>query len=107
MGINGAFDNIQHQSIVNCLDNLNCPLNIRNSFENLLQSRKVILIMQEDQAAREQKQGCPQAFCSGPALRKLVANDLLNQDWPTHTSIQAFADDFILVIKPERKKIFE
>ncbi|GBN00787.1 hypothetical protein AVEN_190704-1 [Araneus ventricosus] len=25
VGIKGAFDNIQHQSIVNRLDNLNCP----------------------------------------------------------------------------------
>ncbi|GBN57771.1 hypothetical protein AVEN_262042-1 [Araneus ventricosus] len=102
--IKGAFDNIQHQSIVNCLDNLNCPLNIRNIFENLLQTREAILNTQEGQETREQKQGCPQGSCSGPALRNLVGNDLLNQDWSAHTSIQAFADDFVLVIKARKKE---
>ncbi|GBL91897.1 hypothetical protein AVEN_172805-1 [Araneus ventricosus] len=60
--------------------------------------------MQEGQTTKEQKQVCPQGSCRGPALWNLVTNDLLNQDWPAHTSIQASADDFILVIKARTKE---
>ncbi|GBM33666.1 hypothetical protein AVEN_203702-1 [Araneus ventricosus] len=41
---------------------------------------------------------------SGTALLNLVANDLLNQDWPAHTSIHALEDDFVLVIKARTKE---
>ncbi|GBN47535.1 Putative protein in type-1 retrotransposable element R1DM, partial [Araneus ventricosus] len=44
-----------------------------------------------------QKQGCPQVSCSGPAIWNLVANEILQENWPINTSIQAFADDFVLV----------
>ncbi|GBM49967.1 hypothetical protein AVEN_34934-2-1, partial [Araneus ventricosus] len=46
----------------------------------------------------------PQGSCSRPALWNLVANDLRNQDWPAHTSIQAFAGDFVPVIKARTKE---
>ncbi|GBO10083.1 hypothetical protein AVEN_168259-1 [Araneus ventricosus] len=66
--IKGAFDNIQHSSISSYLDNSKCPANIVNIFKNLLQNRKVILNTCEGPAIRDQKQGCPQGSCSGPAL---------------------------------------
>ncbi|GBN82580.1 Putative protein in type-1 retrotransposable element R1DM [Araneus ventricosus] len=95
--IKGAFDNIQHSAISSYLDNSNCPANIVNIFINLLQNRKVILNTCEGPAIRDQKQGCPQGSCSGPALWNLVANEILQENWPINTSIQAFADDFVLV----------
>ncbi|GBL93973.1 hypothetical protein AVEN_76695-1 [Araneus ventricosus] len=60
-------------------------------------NRKVILNTCEGPAIRDQKQGCPQGSCSGPALWNLVANEILQENWPINTSIQAFADDFVLV----------
>ncbi|GBO12450.1 Putative protein in type-1 retrotransposable element R1DM, partial [Araneus ventricosus] len=95
--IKGAFDNIQHSAISSYLDNSKCPTNIVNIFKNLLQNRKVILNTCEGAAIRDQKQGCPQGSCSGPALWNLVANEILQENWPINTSIQAFADDFVLV----------
>ncbi|GBM90624.1 Putative protein in type-1 retrotransposable element R1DM [Araneus ventricosus] len=95
--IKGAFDNIQHSAIASYLDNSKCPANIVNIFKNLLQNRKVILNTCEGPAIRDQKQGCPQGSCSGPALWNLVANEILQENWPINTSIQAFADDFVLV----------
>ncbi|GBM06790.1 Retrovirus-related Pol polyprotein from type-1 retrotransposable element R1 [Araneus ventricosus] len=97
--IKGAFDNIQHAAIINNLDKNKTPLNIRNIFKSLLENRRVLINTQEGPVNREQKQGCSQGSCSGPALWNLVANDLLNQDWPDQTFIQAFADDFIIVAK--------
>ncbi|GBO29950.1 hypothetical protein AVEN_209775-1 [Araneus ventricosus] len=68
-----------------------------NIFKNLLQNRKVILNSCEGPAIRDQKQGCPQGSCSGPSLWNLVVNEILQENWPINTSIQAFADDFVLV----------
>ncbi|GBM28073.1 hypothetical protein AVEN_66560-1 [Araneus ventricosus] len=63
-------------------------------------NRKVILNTCEGPAIRDQKQGCPQGSCSGSALWNLVANEILQENWPINTSIQAFADDFVLVSFP-------
>ncbi|GBN90949.1 hypothetical protein AVEN_42542-1 [Araneus ventricosus] len=97
MNIKGAFDNIQHSAIASYLDNSKCPANIINIFKILLQNRKIILSTYEGPAIRDQKQGCPQGSCSGPALWNLVSNEMLQENWLINTSIQAFADDFVLV----------
>ncbi|GBN50374.1 Putative protein in type-1 retrotransposable element R1DM [Araneus ventricosus] len=94
--IKGAFVYIQHSAIASYLDNSKCPANIINIFKNLLQNRKVILNTCEGPAIRDRKQGCPQDSCSGTAIWNLVANEILQENWPINTSIQAFADDFVL-----------
>ncbi|GBM71303.1 Putative protein in type-1 retrotransposable element R1DM [Araneus ventricosus] len=92
--IKGAFENIQHNAIEPYLDNTKCPTNIVNIFKILLQNRKVILNTCEGPTTTYQKQGCPQGYCSGPALGNLVANEIVQENWPINTNIQAFADDF-------------
>ncbi|XP_055932964.1 uncharacterized protein LOC129962987 [Argiope bruennichi] len=103
--IKGAFDNIQHAAIVDYLNNSNSPANLIEIFKDILKNRKVVLNTAEGPAEREQKQGCPQGSCSGPALWNLVANEILQQDWPRNTTIQAFADDFAITHAPTRKEI--
>ncbi|GBM30505.1 hypothetical protein AVEN_156260-1 [Araneus ventricosus] len=66
--INGAFDNIQHSSIANYLDNSHCPKNISTIFRNLLLNIKIILNSSEEPAITDQRMGCPQGFSSGPIL---------------------------------------
>ncbi|GBL83196.1 hypothetical protein AVEN_165395-1 [Araneus ventricosus] len=75
--IKGAFDNIQHSSIVNYLDNSHFPKNILTIFRNLLLNRKIILDSSEGPAIRDRRMGCPQSSCSGPALCNLVTNEIL------------------------------
>ncbi|GBN93600.1 Retrovirus-related Pol polyprotein from type-1 retrotransposable element R1, partial [Araneus ventricosus] len=48
-------------------------------------------------AHKQQTRGCPQGSCSGPALWNLIADEALAMPYPSNTSIQAFADDFLLV----------
>ncbi|GBO17890.1 Putative protein in type-1 retrotransposable element R1DM [Araneus ventricosus] len=106
MDIKCAFDNIQHSAIASYLDNSKCPANIVNIFKNLLQNRKLILSTCEGPAIRDQNEGCPQASCSGPALWNLVSNETLQENWLINTSIQAFADDFVLVsLAPTRVQL--
>ncbi|GBO10287.1 hypothetical protein AVEN_116465-1 [Araneus ventricosus] len=68
-----------------------------NIFKSLLKNRKIILNTFEGPAIRDQKQGYPQGSGSVPALWNLVANEILQENRPINTSIQAFADDFVLV----------
>ncbi|GBN41422.1 hypothetical protein AVEN_27534-1 [Araneus ventricosus] len=55
-------------------------------------------------ASKDKKQGFPQGSGSGLALWNLVANEILNQVWPDNVHIQAFADDFVLVIEADTNK---
>ncbi|GBM29115.1 Retrovirus-related Pol polyprotein from type-1 retrotransposable element R1 [Araneus ventricosus] len=97
--IKGAFDNLQHRAILKSLDASICPININRLFHSLLQNRKVTLLTPQGRATKDQKQGCPQDSCSGPALWNLVDNEKLNQVWPHNVHIQAFADDFCWSLK--------
>ncbi|GBN82832.1 Putative protein in type-1 retrotransposable element R1DM [Araneus ventricosus] len=61
-------------------------------------NRNAILNICEGPEIRDQKKhGCPQGSCSGPAFWNLVANEILQENWPINTNIQAFADDLVLV----------
>ncbi|GBM52054.1 hypothetical protein AVEN_23288-1 [Araneus ventricosus] len=62
------------------------------------------LLTSQGRATKDKKQGCPQGSCSGLALWNLVANEILNQVWPDNVHIQAFADDFVLVIEADTNK---
>ncbi|GBM11259.1 Retrovirus-related Pol polyprotein from type-1 retrotransposable element R1 [Araneus ventricosus] len=102
--IKGAFDNLQLRAILKSLEASACPSNINRHFHSLLQNRKVTLMTPQGRATKDQKQGCPQGSCSGPALWNLVAIEILNQVWPDNVHIQAFSDDFVLVIKADTSK---
>ncbi|GBN53845.1 hypothetical protein AVEN_140701-1 [Araneus ventricosus] len=78
--------------------------NAAEAVKGLLQNRKVTLLTPQGRATKDQKQGCPQGSCSGPAPCNLVANEILNQVWPDNVHIQAFADDFVLVIEADTNK---
>ncbi|GBL94152.1 hypothetical protein AVEN_163483-1 [Araneus ventricosus] len=54
-------------------------------------------------ATLPQHRGCPQGSCTGPAFWNLVANEVLIQSWPERVHLQAFADDFIFLIKASTK----
>ncbi|GBO09592.1 Putative protein in type-1 retrotransposable element R1DM [Araneus ventricosus] len=105
--IKGAFDNVQYDAIANYIFESQCPKNIASLFHSLLQNRQVMKNTNEGIASRQQKQGCPQGSCSGPALWNLVTNDILTQQWPQNTRIQAYADDFVLVVGVDTKTTLE
>ncbi|GBM97774.1 hypothetical protein AVEN_205641-1 [Araneus ventricosus] len=71
---------------------------------SILQNMKVSLLTPQGRATKDRKQGCPQGPCSGPTLLTLVANEIHNQVWQDNVHIQAFADDFVLVIEADTNK---
>ncbi|GBN19763.1 Putative protein in type-1 retrotransposable element R1DM [Araneus ventricosus] len=106
--IKGAFDNLHHEAIMKALLDSQSPSNITKVFFNLLQNRKVTVQTPTGPIERDQRKGCPQGSCSGPALWNLVANSALNLPWRENVHVQAFADDFAMVIHaPTKKKLKE
>ncbi|GBM59458.1 Putative protein in type-1 retrotransposable element R1DM [Araneus ventricosus] len=102
--IKGAFDNLHHQAIVQALTNSPCPANLCKIFIDLLQNRKVSIFTPNGPVFKDQQKGCPQGSCSGPVLWNLVANKALQITFKDGIHIQAFADDFVLVIQANTKE---
>ncbi|GBN66383.1 hypothetical protein AVEN_141070-1 [Araneus ventricosus] len=96
--IKGALENLQHQAIINSIIRKGAPDNIVQIFISPLRNRLVAIQTPRSKVSKEQGKGCPQGSCSGPALWNLVANDILTQHWTAKVFIQAFTDDFGLVI---------
>ncbi|GIY09282.1 retrovirus-related Pol polyprotein from type-1 retrotransposable element R1 [Caerostris darwini] len=51
--------------------------------------------------------GIPQGSCLGPALWNIFINDLLQIDFGNSVSIQAFADDLIIMMKERATYLFK
>ncbi|GBM09014.1 Putative protein in type-1 retrotransposable element R1DM [Araneus ventricosus] len=64
-----------------------------------IKGRQVALNTPQGPATLPQHGGCPQGSCTDPAFWNLVANEVLAQSWPEGVHLQAFADDFIFLIK--------
>ncbi|GBM54834.1 Retrovirus-related Pol polyprotein from type-1 retrotransposable element R1 [Araneus ventricosus] len=101
--IKGAFDNLLYSSIKNSIDNITNKTNVTESLKDILSNRKVIIQTQEGPAIWQQTKGCAQGSCSGPAFWNLVADNILNTDWPQNVHLQAFSDDFAFVISHKTK----
>ncbi|GBM41263.1 hypothetical protein AVEN_180553-1 [Araneus ventricosus] len=105
LNIKGSFDNLHHQAILQVLAASPCPANINKVFYNILQNRKASIQTPTGPVLRDLKKGYPQVSCSSPALWNLVANSALNI-WPDNVHVQAFADDFAMVIHaPTKEKL--
>ncbi|GBN37460.1 hypothetical protein AVEN_88087-1 [Araneus ventricosus] len=66
-----------------------------NSYQD---NGKVIITTNEGVTQHTQIRGCPQGFCSGPALWNLVAQGALNYNYSADVHLQAFTDDFLFVV---------
>ncbi|GBL83238.1 hypothetical protein AVEN_165426-1 [Araneus ventricosus] len=106
LDIKGAFDHLEYNSIKNSPNNINFHSNTKETLIDLLSNRQVALNISQRPATLPQHRGCPQGSCTGPAFWNLVANEVLAQSWPEGVHLQAFADDFIFLIKaPTKAKV--
>ncbi|GBM22055.1 Putative protein in type-1 retrotransposable element R1DM [Araneus ventricosus] len=102
--IKGAFDSLKYPSIIEKIRKSSCPSNIQQILESLLENRTIVIPTNEGLAQQRQTRGCPQGSCSGPALWNLVADEVLGATFPENTTIQAFADDFLIVAAAESER---
>ncbi|GBM55806.1 Putative protein in type-1 retrotransposable element R1DM [Araneus ventricosus] len=104
LDMKGAFDHLQYTSIKNSLDNLKYHSNTLETLIDILSNRKVAINTSQGPATWNQQQGCPQGSCTGPAFWNLVADEVLQQDWPQGVHLQAFADDFVFLVNAGSKQ---
>ncbi|GBL78274.1 hypothetical protein AVEN_59778-1 [Araneus ventricosus] len=99
LDIKGAFDHLEYNSIKNSLNIINFDSNTKETLITLISGRKISLNTPKGPATLPQHRGCPQGSCTGPAFWNLVANEVRTQSCPEGVHLQAFADDFIFLIK--------
>ncbi|GBL94125.1 hypothetical protein AVEN_185076-1 [Araneus ventricosus] len=78
----GAFDHLQYTSIKNSLDKLKYQINTLETLIDILSNRKVAINISQGPATWNEQRGCPQGSCTGPAFWNLVADEVLQKDWP-------------------------
>ncbi|GBO36880.1 hypothetical protein AVEN_72800-1 [Araneus ventricosus] len=106
LDIKGAFDHLEYNSIKNSINNSNFHSNTKETLIDILSGRQVALNTSQGPATLPQHRGCPQGSWTGPVFWNLVANEVLTQSWPEGVHLQAFADDFIFLIKaPTKAKV--
>ncbi|GBM92307.1 Putative protein in type-1 retrotransposable element R1DM [Araneus ventricosus] len=98
LDIQGAFDHLQYNSILNSLDEFNFPSHTIETLKDILTDRKVTIQTAQGPVSWSQQQGCAQGSCTGPMFWNVVANEIISEEWQPNVHLQAFADDFIFVI---------
>ncbi|GIY18173.1 uncharacterized protein CEXT_770371 [Caerostris extrusa] len=105
--IKGAFDSLWWPSIITRLKKDNCPEDILSMICSYLDTREIEYKMADTKINHHLQKGCPQGSCLGPFLWTIISNTILKEDWGNHCQLQAFADDFIIIIKSQNRRQLE
>ncbi|GBM81847.1 Retrovirus-related Pol polyprotein from type-1 retrotransposable element R1 [Araneus ventricosus] len=103
LDVSGAFDSVWRPSVLQQLTKAECPGNIYNLVNDYLQNRKIEFHYNNKIWKFDTERGVPQGSCSGPLYWNMVADTALKLRLPRGCSLQAFADDLLLVIKAKDK----
>lgn len=98
LDIEGAFDNISHQSMKRALYELNIPNTIVEWIINMISSRTITLKEKGVSITRLLYKGCPQGGVLSPFLWNITMNMLLSDKELYQDDINAFADDMVIQI---------
>ncbi|GBL74620.1 Putative protein in type-1 retrotransposable element R1DM [Araneus ventricosus] len=97
LDIKNAFNSINWTDIMQLLIKYKVPLKLLRLFNSFLSERTVVL---EDCTRWEYNVGVPQGSSCGPILWLLVANEALRSFIENeNVLVQAFADDFVILLK--------
>lgn len=105
--IQGAFNNIIHDVIIQIIDQLPVDNYIKNMLKSFLNYRTIQIDYKGEIINYFTLKGCPQGSCLGPSLWLLVADKLLKNLETYNLFIKAYADDFILIEKANTRRQLE
>ncbi|GBM01866.1 Retrovirus-related Pol polyprotein from type-1 retrotransposable element R1 [Araneus ventricosus] len=92
-----AFNSASWSDIKMLLNKHYVPKHFFKIFGNFLQNRSVLL--ENEMEPWKYNVGVPQGSCAGPILWLLIANEALNKfGVDTEVKVQAFVDDFVVLI---------
>ncbi|GBM39984.1 Retrovirus-related Pol polyprotein from type-1 retrotransposable element R1 [Araneus ventricosus] len=107
LDVQGAFDTVWQPSILHRLIAAQCPINIFELVRDYFQERTVQFHFNGDSWSYPDNRGVPQGSCSGPFYWNIVLDTIFTVDLPAGCTIQAFADDLILLVKGVSKSDIE
>ncbi|GBN70713.1 Putative protein in type-1 retrotransposable element R1DM [Araneus ventricosus] len=107
LDVQGAFDTVWQQSVLYRLIAAQCPFNIFAMVRDYFQDRTVQYHFNNNCWSFPDTRGVPQGSCSGPFYWNIVLDTIFAVDLPTGCSVQAFADDLILLVRGETKRDIE
>lgn len=97
LDVSNAFNSAQWHLIKHQLRNKDCPRNLFLLADDYLRNRMVITETESDLIVQQQYEGCPQGSRSGPGFWNIFYDDLLRLTLPTGSSLNAYADDVMLM----------
>lgn len=97
LDIKAAFDNAWWPAVFKRLRDIECPSNIYLLLRDYVRNRTVTLKFSDCCLNKDLTKGCIQGSVCGPTLWNLILDELLNLPLPEGCSLQAYADDVLLI----------
>jgi hypothetical protein len=99
LDVKGAFDAAWWPGILASLRNLRCPGNLHRLSRSYFSERTVFLTMNNSIVQKKRSKGLPQGSASGPGFWNLSYNSLLNIEYTKNTTVIAYTDDLVILVK--------
>lgn len=98
LDISGAFDNAWWPLILLKLNEAECPRELYQLLQSYLTDRTATLYIGQSQKSKTLTKGCPQGSVLGPILWNVLFEDLLRTNLGQDVTIQAYADDAVVIV---------
>ena len=99
LDIEGAFDNLNFDAIIEALQELQVPPTFIRWIHHMISNRYVTISYCGETIRRRVTKGCPQGGVLSPLLWNISLNTLLSRLGADSSFIQAFADDLVILIQ--------
>lgn len=107
--IKGAFSNVWWEGVLHQLRLMRIHRNLYNLIRDYFKDREVFYENDVFRIFRKYSRGCPQGSNSGPLFWNIICDVLLRMPLPPGVTIQAYADDIVIIItgssRPEIEKL--
>ncbi|GBL97208.1 Putative protein in type-1 retrotransposable element R1DM [Araneus ventricosus] len=107
LDVEGAFDNVWRQSVLYKLTSARCPFNLFSLIRDYFCDRSVTYCLNDEKWTFPAERGVPQGSCSGPFFWNVVLDTIFEVQLPVGCTLQAFADDIVLIVQGPTKADLE
>lgn len=103
-----AFNSLRYPLVLNFLKKHECPSNLFNIIQSFFQDRIITFVTPNKQnISKLTNIGCPQGSPLSPLMWNILLTSLLEIRFHSHTYIQAFADDVVVVVAGSSRRELE
>lgn len=99
----GAFDSVWHPGVLRFFRERRVPANLYHLLRTFLRDRSVVFISHAGEIEAHPSLGSPQGSPLSPMLWNVTIHDLLDLPLPTGITLQAYADDTVIVVPAQNR----